>query len=147
MATPFTVVPAVYLFLLRDERVLLMRRWNTGFADGTYCAVAGHMDGGESVVAAMAREAREEIGVELAPADLEVVGVMHCRGDDGEREYVLFFLVARRWGGEPCNREPEKCDDVSWFPLDALPTSTLPFVRRALENHRRGVWFDSDGFG
>jgi ADP-ribose pyrophosphatase YjhB (NUDIX family) len=98
VAAPFTVVPAVYLFLLRDERVLLMRRSNTGFADGTYCAVAGHMDGGESVVAAMAREAREEVGIDIAPADLEVVGVMHCRGDDGRREYVLFFLVARRWG-------------------------------------------------
>src|SRR5262245_18287745 len=120
-----------------------MRRWNTDFADGTCSPVAGHMDGGEADVAATVRGGGGEIGVELAPADLEVVGVMHCRGDEPGREYVLFFLVARRWDGEPCNREPEKCDDLGWFPLDALPATTLPFVRRALENHRRGVWFDS----
>jgi hypothetical protein len=35
---------------------------------------------------------------------------------------------------------------VSRFPLDALPASTLPFERRALENYRGGIWFDSDGF-
>jgi hypothetical protein len=53
---------------------------------------------------------------------------MHCRSDD------------------PCNREPEKCDDLGWFPVDALPTRRLPFVQRALVNYRRGVWCDSDGF-
>ena len=146
MPERFSLVPAVYLFLERDGRVLLMRRRNTGFADGHYSAVAGHMDGGESVVAAAAREAREEVGIDVAPADLEVVGVMHCLGEDGRREYVLFFLVARRWDGQPVNLEPEKCDDLAWFPLGALPASTLPFVRRALERGLRGVWFESDGF-
>jgi 8-oxo-dGTP pyrophosphatase MutT (NUDIX family) len=142
----FALVPAIYLFLLREGRVLLLRRRGTGFADGRYGPIAGHMDGGESVVAAAAREAREEAGVDVAPADLEVVGVMHCQGDDVHREYVLFFLVARRWAGEPSNREPEKCDDLAWFPLEALPENTIGFVRRALEDRPRGVWFESLGF-
>src|SRR4051812_39693752 len=107
MVDRFSLVPAVYVFLLQGERVLLLRRCGTGFADGYYSPIAGHLDGGESVVAAAAREAREEVGVEIATTDLDVVGVMHCLGDDAPREYVLFHLVARRWTGKPHNREPE----------------------------------------
>jgi 8-oxo-dGTP pyrophosphatase MutT (NUDIX family) len=140
------LVPAVYVFLVSGGRVLLSRRRNTGFEDGRYSTLAGHMDGGESVRAAAVREAREEAGVEVAPDDLEPIGVMHRNTPEPGHERVDFFLVARRWRGEPSNREPEKCDDLAWFPLDALPPTTIPYVRRALENWRRGVWLDSEGF-
>ena len=139
----FALLSAVHVFLVRDDRVLLLRRCNTGYEDGNYSVVAGHLDGGEEVTAAAVREAREEAGVRLSPDDLRVVGVMHRRSDD---ERIDFFLAATAWTGEIANAEPHKCDELAWFPLDDLPGNVVPYIRRALENYRRGVWFDSFGW-
>ncbi len=139
----FKLVSAVHLFLLREGRVLLLRRFNTGYEDGNYSVVAGHLDGGETVRAAMVREAREEVGIEIAPRDLEVVGVMHRRSDD---ERIDFFLTATAWSGEVVNCEPQRCDELRWAALEDLPANVIPYVRRALENWQRGVWFEDFGW-
>ena len=139
----FTVPVAVHLFLIREGCVLLLRRANTGYEDGSYSVIAGHLDGSEEVIAAAIREAREEAGISLAPSAVSVVGVMHRRADV---EYINFFLAASEWSGEVVNAEPHTCDDLAWHSLDALPTNTIPYVRRALDNYRRGIWFDSFGW-
>ena len=92
----FALVVAAHLFLLDGERVLLSLRHNTGYADGQWGVVAGHLDGDETAVMAISREAREEANITIAPDDLAVVGVMHCRAASAaDREYCNFFLVAR----------------------------------------------------
>lgn len=143
MAERFRLIPAVHLFLIRDQQILLLRRANTGFADGLYSVPAGHLDGGEEVKAAAIREAGEEIGVEIRPEELAVVGVMH-RLSDTER--VDFFVAADRWYGTIYNAEPDKCDDLRWCHLDSLPEDTVPYVRQAITNYRSGIWFDSFGW-
>ena len=139
----FRLVPAVHLFLMRGDEVLLLRRWNTGYEDGNYSVIAGHLDGGEEVVAAAVREAREEAGIELDPAAVDVVGLMHRRSAD---ERVDFFVAVCQWSGDIVNREPDKCDELAWYPLDGLPENVIPYVRRALENYRDGHWFHSFGW-
>ena len=57
---PFAVRVAAHFFLVRDRKILLLRRQNTGYEDGKFSVVAGHLDGDEEVSAAMVREAREE---------------------------------------------------------------------------------------
>ena len=142
-AKRFTMPVAVHLFLVRGGRVLLLRRHNTGYEDGRYSVIAGHLDGGEEVIQAVLREAREEASIVLDPNDIAVVGVMHRRSND---ERIDFFVAASRWSGEIVNAEPHKCDDLSWHPLDHLPDNVIPYVRRALENYRAGRWFDSYGW-
>ena len=139
----FRLLVAVHLFFVRDGQVLLLRRCNTGYEDGSYSVPAGHLDGGETVLAAAVREAREEVGVAVEEADVRVVGVMHRRAED---ERIDFFLMATRWMGEPANREPTKCDELRWADPAHLPPNVIPYVRRALENHRRGTWFDAFGW-
>jgi len=144
MATErFKLTSAVHLFLIRDGKVLLLRRFNTGYEDGRYSVIAGHLEGDEEIKAAAIREAREEVGIEISPLDLEVVGVMHRKSND---ERIDFFLVATSWSGEIANREPDRCDQLAWFDLDELPGNVVAYVGRALDNYRRGNWFDSCGW-
>jgi ADP-ribose pyrophosphatase YjhB (NUDIX family) len=134
---------AVHIFFIRDGNVLLLRRFNTGYEDSNYSVPAGHLEGDETVVQAAIREAREEIGVELRPDEAAVVGTMHRKSGD---ERVDFFVVASSWTGEPSNCEPEKCDELRWSARDALPRNTIPYIRRALENYAKGVWFEEFGW-
>lgn len=139
----FLLKSAVHVFFVRCGEVLLLRRFNTGYQDGYYSVPAGHLDGGETVGAAAAREAGEETGVRLDAAQVQVVGVMHRRSDD---ERIDFFVAVTDWQGEPHNAEPEKCDDLRWFPLASLPENTIPYVRQALANYTAGRWFDEFGW-
>ena len=139
----FRLVSAVHIFLIREGKVLLLRRFNTGYEDGNYSVVAGHLNGDEEVKAAAIREAREEVGIRIAPGDLRVVGVMHRKSND---ERIDFFLTATAWSGEVTNLEPDKCDRLAWFDVQDLPQNVIPYVRRALDNYRRGQWFDSFGW-
>jgi 8-oxo-dGTP pyrophosphatase MutT (NUDIX family) len=143
VTTRFKLLGAVHLFLIRDEQILLLRRYNTGYEDGNYSVIAGHLDGDEEVKEAMIREAREEAGIEIAPEDIEVVGVMHRKASN---ERIDFFLRASTWQGSVVNMEPHKCDELAWFALDALPENTVPYVRKAITNYQQSRWFDSFGW-
>ena len=132
-----------HVFLIRDNTVLLARRANTGFEDSNYGPVGGHLEPGETVIQAAVRECREEIGVELEPTALQVIGVTHYTSPAGDG--IDFFFRATRWTGEPT--VTVECDDLRWYPLDALPSNTIQFVRRALEHHLlAGEWFDETGW-
>jgi 8-oxo-dGTP diphosphatase len=134
---------AAHVFLIHAGSVLLLKRAGTGFEDQNYGVPAGHLELGESIKQAAIRECQEEIGVELDPAALEVIGVEHYHIPTGEG--VDFFLTASRWTGEPYPRA--ECDEVRWCPLDALPSNTIPFIARALQHHlQSGHWFDELGW-
>ena len=72
----FTSRLAVYLVLIRDGKILLSLRQNTGFSDGLYSLVSGHVDAGESVRHAIIREAQEEAAITINPQDLKLVHTM-----------------------------------------------------------------------
>ena len=76
----FSLIPAAYVALLRDGMVLLQQRRNTGYMDGHWSfSAAGHVERDESVTAAAAREAHEELGVRVDEADLEPLCTVHRR--------------------------------------------------------------------
>lgn len=97
---------AVHLFLLRNDEILMLRRFQTGYEDGNYSVVAGHLDGGEDVYQAMLREAREEAGIAIKRENLEIVQVMHRKKEEEER--IDYFFSCTEWGSEIKNMEPEK---------------------------------------
>ncbi len=133
----------VHLFFFRGDEILLLRRFNTGYRDGEYSVPAGHLDGGETVMAAAAREAGEEVGVQIDLAELAFSSVMHR--NEGE-ERIDFFVHVRAWEGELFNAETDKCDELRWTCVDALPPNIIPYVQRAIENHQGGVRFDEFGW-
>jgi 8-oxo-dGTP diphosphatase len=133
----------VHLFFFRGNQILLLRRFNTGYADGQYSVPAGHLDGGETVIDAAGREALEEVGVQIDPQDIHFSSVMHRLNGD---ERVDFFLHIVQWDGEPLNCEPDKCDELLWVDVDAMPSNTIPYIRQALRNHFQKLPFDEFGW-
>jgi 8-oxo-dGTP diphosphatase len=115
----------VHLILRRGEEILLSKRQNTGFADGSWHLPSGHTEDGESATAALIRETGEEIGLRIDPAEVRFVHLMHHRTDSGR--IALFFEVTR-WHGEPKNREPDKCASWDWFALTDLPAEMIHSV-------------------
>ena len=142
------LIPSVYLVLTKDNKILLSRRYNTGFHDGEYSFPAGHLHGeDETLRQAMVREAKEEVGIEVDLADLELVHVMHRRQREptNERRVNLFFM-ARKWKGEPKIMEPNKCDDLQWFELDKIPNNTISYIKQAINCFRNSITYSEHGF-
>ena len=131
----FKITPAAYFVPIKDNKILMLRRFNTGYMDGMYGFVAGHLEGDESFRQAMVREAKEEAGIDINPEDLEVVHVMHRSNMKGEsdNERIDIFLTTDKWQGEIVNKEPHKCDDLSWFDLDDIPENTIRYIKQVIE--------------
>ena len=138
-------IPAAYLALIKDNQILLQRRFNTGYEDGNYSLVAGHVDEKETFTQCIIRESKEEAGILLDPKDLEVAHVMH-RNAGEENERVDVFFKANKWKGKIENKEPHKCDDLAWFDLNNLPSNIIPCVRRALDHIGNKTFYSEFGF-
>lgn len=137
----FVVVPAAYVYLRRDDQVLLQLRQNTGYMDDTWAAAAaGHVELGETASATARREADEELGIALTDADLVPLTVMQrTDGTATPREQrVDFFFTAHGWRGEPRIAEPHKCGALEWFAVDRLPPWMPPHERFVLESLSNG---------
>lgn len=145
----FKLIAAVHLLLIRDAHVLLLRRFNTGYEDGNYSVPAGHLDGNEPVSSATTREALEEAGISINTSDLRVVHVMHRHGttvDGGSNERVDFFSATSAWKGTPRIMEPNKCDQLAWFPIDDLPPNMIPYIQQALDCYLLGLPYSEFGW-
>jgi len=140
-------VVATHLLLRRSESILLLRRYKTGWEDGKYSVVAGHVDPFESAIDAMLREAWEEAGIRIEAGDLEFAHVMHRRKANGEERVDVWF-TCERWNGELHNAEPQKCDDLRWFTWENLPPNLINYVRTTLllikGGHKFSVYNDQE---
>lgn len=146
MKARFKVVPAVYLILEKEGRILLARRHNTGWEDGNYSLPSGHIDGNEAAKVALAREAKEEIGVKINPKNLEIVHLVHRNTGSLENERVDFFFKTSKWQGTPKNMEPAKCDHLAWFSTNKLPKNIVTSVQKAIKNYLRGSIYSEYGW-
>jgi 8-oxo-dGTP pyrophosphatase MutT (NUDIX family) len=129
---------AVYLLLKRGDEILLSLRQNTGYRDGNWSVVAGHVEEGESIVDAIIRETKEEADIVIKHDDLEVAHVMYYCDD---YPYINFFITCERFSGEIRNAEPHKCGGLNFFRENDLPPNTVEAVKTAVENIKNGIFF------
>ena len=123
----------VHTFVFDHDRLLLLRRANTGFLDGYYSLPGGHVEAGEEVAHAAVREVAEEARIEI----LEIEPSIVMPYGDG----VDFLFEARRWRGTARIGEPDRCDHLVWVPPDRLPEKTAPYLTKALELRSAGTWY------
>jgi 8-oxo-dGTP diphosphatase len=134
---------SVYLILRQENRVLLLLRKNTGYCDGFYSLIAGHVEKGESATAAMIREAKEESGIDLSADQIKAVHIMHRLGN---RFNMDIFFECSAWQGVICNREPEKCEALQFFSQEELPSNCIDYVQNALRHVSQGEFFSELGW-
>lgn len=123
----------------REGKILLLKRANTGYADGKYQMPSGSIEPQEYASEAAIREAKEEVGVDIRPEDLEFIHVSHRLAPSGGNDWIDFFFRTERWEGEPVNAEPHKCDGLLWASIDDLPEDTVEVVKEAVAYVRKNL--------
>lgn len=139
-------IVAAFLFLKKGDQVLLLKRQNTGYEDGNYGLVSGHVEAGESFYQAIVREAKEEAGITINPKDILKTYIQHRKSLDDRSERVDAYFLVEKWQGEIVNTEPHKCAELNWFSLAKLPTNTIQAVREALDNLLNDIPYSEFGW-
>jgi len=110
-------------------RVLLTLR-NRPPEAGHWSIVGGKLDFLETLEECAVREAREEVGLEVAIRSLLCV-TDHCLPRENQH-WVSPAYLAQILAGEAANCEPEKTAAVRWFRLDELPANLTMTARNAI---------------
>lgn len=114
--------------LVRSAQVLLVHRTPDRLAyPDTWDLPGGHVEEGESELTALARELREELGVDMSPESATHLGHVVAGTDAGPLRLSV-WLVAE-WVGTPANVAPEEHDDLRWFAIAGMPTLAHASVR------------------
>lgn len=92
---PYKIATLIYAFDARD-RVLLLERVREPNR-GLWSPPGGKLETalGESPHACGAREAREEIGLDLSPQDLRLAGIVSEHGYEGTAHWLMFLFEVR----------------------------------------------------
>ena len=132
-----------YLLLRKEKKVLLSLRRNTGYFDGYYGLVSGHVEDQESASSAMIREAKEEANLIICSKSLKVVHLMHRKTN---RFNIDVFFECTNWEGKLHNLEPDKCAELDFFSLENLPENLVPYIARALRSVSHEVVYSEEGW-
>jgi NAD+ diphosphatase len=120
------ITPAVIMLVRRGDEALLAR--GTRFPLPFYSALAGFVEVGESLEEAVAREIREEVG-------LEVSGVRYFGSQPWPFPHSLMVAFTAEWAGGEVVLDEKEIVDAQWFRADALPTIPphLSIARRLID--------------
>ncbi|NYV73922.1 NUDIX domain-containing protein [Streptomyces sp. UH6] len=137
----------VHLHLEDDEgRVLLgLRHPDSAYAGNSWHYLAGKCEQ-ESAVTCLVREAREEAGLVIDPADVELLHVVHVVDTPGGLPLMQLVFRARRWEGVPRVLETDKCLAWQWWPPHELPERLVPYTRKALTAIAEGRTYSQMGW-
>jgi 8-oxo-dGTP diphosphatase len=95
----------------------------------------GSVEFGETLAHALAREMREEFGIDIQVGQLLDV-VDHILVEE-KQHWVSPAYLCRIISGEPTIKEPEKCSAIDWFFPDEVPPELSMITRQNLDHYRR----------
>jgi len=110
----------INLIIKQNDKVLLFFR-NDGFFNydgGWWVLPAGHIEQGETAMAAAIREAKEEMDIDIDPQDIKCVHVISNLAS--RTESFDFFFEVSKFSGTIRNCEGDKCADMQYFTLDEI---------------------------
>lgn len=104
--------PSMIVLITRGDEVLLAR--SPRFVSGVYSTLAGFVEAGESVEQCVAREVREEVGV-------EVCNIRYQRSQNWPFPHSLMLGFHADYAGGEIVLQEEEIEDARWFSIHALP--------------------------
>ena len=118
------------MIITKDDKVLLMKRKGP-HGTGTWSTPGGHLDFGETIEGCAAREAKEEVGLDVS--DIRFRAVTNDIFEAEERHYITIWMEGKP-AGEPAVVAEKEVEEIGWFAWDSLPEPLfLPlenFVRK-----------------
>ena len=105
---------------------------------GRFSLIGGNVEEKEFAREALPREALEEAGTHVEPADLGLIHVLHRHKLKKKQTLLMLYFRAIRFHGEPESLEPKKFQDVKWLPVDHLPAEVSKATQHVLMGIRRG---------
>ena len=120
------IAPAIIVLVRRGERALLAR--NAKFSPPIYSTLAGFSDVGESLEETLAREVREEVGI-------EVTNIRYFGSQPWPFPHSLMIGFTAEWAAGEIQVDGEEIADAQWFSADALPAlpSPISIARRLID--------------
>jgi 8-oxo-dGTP diphosphatase len=119
------------IIITKGDKVLLMKRKGP-HGTGTWSTPGGHLDFGETPEQGAAREAKEEVGVDVL--DIRFRAVTNDLFEAAGRHYITIWLEGRSTG-EPIITSEREVEEIGWFAWDSLPKPLfLPLENLVKEN-------------
>lgn len=110
--------PATLCFLVQDDEVLLAMK-KRGFGEGKWNGVGGKVNNGETILEAVRREVREEIGVDtLELQEVAILNFYHFDADKPVHGMQVAVYLCKNWQGEPTESEEMQ---PQWYSRDKIP--------------------------
>lgn len=106
------ISPVMMALVYRDNELLLTRK--PGYAQGRYTVVAGFVESGESLEQCLAREVREEVGVEIR-------NPRYFGSQPWPFPNSLVMAFSAEWAGGEARPDLDELEEARWFAVDALP--------------------------
>ncbi|MEY8829427.1 NUDIX hydrolase [Sedimentitalea sp. XS_ASV28] len=118
--------------VMSDGHVLLARRRNPPDA-GLWGFPGGHVEYGETALAAAARELKEETGIVATPVDyITNIDVILWDADGNPAvQYLLAVVLCEYVGGTPC--PADDVEEAAWVPFDHVRRGDIPMSDRVIE--------------
>jgi 8-oxo-dGTP diphosphatase len=119
------------IIITKADKVLLMKRTGPHGA-GMWSTPGGHLDFGETPEQGAAREAKEEVGLDVV--DIRFRAVTNDLFDSTGRHYITIWMEGRSVG-EPTIAAERELSEIGWFAWNALPQPLfLPLANLVKKN-------------
>ena len=118
---------AALALVREDGRVLMQRRPEKAMHGGLWEFPGGKIESGETAQVAVLREISEELGIAIAPGDLQPVGEATAAMPEGLRwsHVRMQLFMARQWTGTATPLEGAR---LRWVRPEALHSLPMPPV-------------------
>ena len=124
--------------LVREGRVLLVHRSpNRRAYPGVWDLPGGHIEAGETELAALTREMHEELGVQIATGS--AIHLCRLNAGRGEKPVRLSAWLVGEWDGTPTNVAPDEHDEIRWFRPEEVPPLAHELLGPAVAEAMRGA--------